>query len=117
MFCQTRGYSVLVAMTVSFNDCYEPTRQLAVYSQHEALRSTVSRHKAVQSGMLCPQEPPGSGLGVSELHRRRRPLSPPGVPCAGGGHDPGAAPAGPAQPLAPGRGSGNVGFGSTWQGG
>lgn len=42
-FCQTRGYSVLVAMTVSFNDCYEPTRQLAVYSQHEALRSTVCR--------------------------------------------------------------------------
>ncbi|XP_042749556.1 exopolyphosphatase PRUNE1 isoform X2 [Lagopus leucura] len=42
-FCQARGYSVLVAMTVSFNECYEPKRQLAVYSWHEALRSTVCR--------------------------------------------------------------------------
>ncbi|NXL86118.1 PRUN1 Exopolyphosphatase, partial [Alectura lathami] len=40
-FCQARGYSGLVAMTVSFNERYEPTRQLAVYSQHEALRNTV----------------------------------------------------------------------------
>ncbi|XP_066842060.1 exopolyphosphatase PRUNE1 [Anser cygnoides] len=40
-FCQARGYAGLVAMTVSFNERYEPTRQLAVYSQREALRSTV----------------------------------------------------------------------------
>lgn len=53
-FCQARGYSVLVAMTVSFNECYEPKRQLAVYSQHEALRSTVSRHEAAQSRAFCP---------------------------------------------------------------
>lgn len=42
-FCQARGYAGLVAMTVSFNERYEPTRQLAVYSQREALRSMVSR--------------------------------------------------------------------------
>ncbi|NXK57249.1 PRUN1 Exopolyphosphatase, partial [Chauna torquata] len=40
-FCQARGYGGLVAMTVSFNEHYEPTRQLAVYSQCEALRSMV----------------------------------------------------------------------------
>ncbi|OXB72331.1 UNVERIFIED_CONTAM: hypothetical protein H355_015630 [Colinus virginianus] len=42
-FCCSRGYSALVAMTVSFNERHEPTRQLAVYSQHEALRSTLCR--------------------------------------------------------------------------
>ncbi|NXC40792.1 PRUN1 Exopolyphosphatase, partial [Penelope pileata] len=42
-FCQARGYSALVAMTVSFNERHEPTRQLAVYSQRETLRSTLCR--------------------------------------------------------------------------
>ncbi|XP_062367270.1 exopolyphosphatase PRUNE1 isoform X2 [Cinclus cinclus] len=42
-FCQGRGYAGLVAMTVSFNECYEPTRKLAVYSQQEPLRGTLCR--------------------------------------------------------------------------
>lgn len=41
-FCQTRGYSALVAMTVSFNERHEPTRKLGVFSRQEPLRSTVS---------------------------------------------------------------------------
>ncbi|NXR24771.1 PRUN1 Exopolyphosphatase, partial [Cinclus mexicanus] len=42
-FCQGRGYAGLVAMTVSFNECHEPTRKLAVYSQQEPLRGTLCR--------------------------------------------------------------------------
>ncbi|NXS54316.1 PRUN1 Exopolyphosphatase, partial [Brachypteracias leptosomus] len=40
-FCQARGYTGLLAMTISFNQHKEPSRQLAVYSQHETLRGTV----------------------------------------------------------------------------
>ncbi|NXO23635.1 PRUN1 Exopolyphosphatase, partial [Cisticola juncidis] len=42
-FCQGRGYAGLVAMTVSFNEHYEPTRKLAVYSPQEPLRTTLCR--------------------------------------------------------------------------
>ncbi|XP_063277172.1 exopolyphosphatase PRUNE1 [Prinia subflava] len=42
-FCQGRGYAGLVAMTVSFNEHYEPTRKLAVYSRQEPLRTTLCR--------------------------------------------------------------------------
>ncbi|TRZ09899.1 hypothetical protein HGM15179_017198 [Zosterops borbonicus] len=42
-FCHSRGYAGLVAMTVSFNECHEPTRKLAVYSPQEPLRSTLCR--------------------------------------------------------------------------
>ncbi|XP_009074696.1 PREDICTED: protein prune homolog, partial [Acanthisitta chloris] len=42
-FCQARGYSALVAMTVSFNERHEPSRQLGVYSQNQTLRGTVCR--------------------------------------------------------------------------
>ncbi|XP_075301246.1 exopolyphosphatase PRUNE1 isoform X2 [Opisthocomus hoazin] len=42
-FCQARGYAGLVAMTISFNEHYEPSRQLAVYSRRETLRSAVCR--------------------------------------------------------------------------
>ncbi|NXP14502.1 PRUN1 Exopolyphosphatase, partial [Thinocorus orbignyianus] len=42
-FCHPRGYAVLVAMTVTFNELSEPSRQLAVYSQNDTLRSTVCR--------------------------------------------------------------------------
>ncbi|XP_049661666.1 bcl-2/adenovirus E1B 19 kDa-interacting protein 2-like protein isoform X4 [Accipiter gentilis] len=41
-FCQARGYTGLVAMTISFNERNEPSRQLAVYSRCETLRSTVT---------------------------------------------------------------------------
>ncbi|NXN17914.1 PRUN1 Exopolyphosphatase, partial [Indicator maculatus] len=40
-FCQARGYLGLVAMTISYSEQKEPCRQLAVYSQHHSLRSTV----------------------------------------------------------------------------
>ncbi|NWI69298.1 PRUN1 Exopolyphosphatase, partial [Todus mexicanus] len=42
-FCQARGYTGLVAMTVSFNERNEPSRQIAVYSRHDAFRGTVCR--------------------------------------------------------------------------
>ncbi|XP_025934927.1 exopolyphosphatase PRUNE1 isoform X3 [Apteryx rowi] len=42
-FCQARGFAGLVAMTVSFNERSEPFRQLAVYSQREAVRSAMCR--------------------------------------------------------------------------
>ncbi|NXE57342.1 PRUN1 Exopolyphosphatase, partial [Casuarius casuarius] len=42
-FCQARGFAGLVTMAVSFNEQGEPFRQLAVYSQREAVRSTVCR--------------------------------------------------------------------------
>ncbi|NXX43671.1 PRUN1 Exopolyphosphatase, partial [Tricholaema leucomelas] len=38
-FCQARGYAGLVAMTISYSQQKEPSRQLAVYSQQESLRS------------------------------------------------------------------------------
>lgn len=41
-FCQARGYTGLVAMMISFNERNEPSRQLAVYSRCETLRSAVS---------------------------------------------------------------------------
>uniref|UniRef100_A0A8C4YDP0 Prune exopolyphosphatase 1 n=1 Tax=Gopherus evgoodei TaxID=1825980 RepID=A0A8C4YDP0_9SAUR len=41
-FCQQHGYGGLVAMTISFNERNEPFRQLAVYSQHPAVRTAVS---------------------------------------------------------------------------
>ncbi|NXN94854.1 PRUN1 Exopolyphosphatase, partial [Rhinopomastus cyanomelas] len=40
-FCRARGYSGLVAMAISFSDDNQPSRQLAVYSPQESLRSTV----------------------------------------------------------------------------
>ncbi|XP_067832031.1 exopolyphosphatase PRUNE1 isoform X2 [Heptranchias perlo] len=42
-FCRSRGYDVLVAMTISFSKKNEPFRQLAVYSPHSDLRELVSR--------------------------------------------------------------------------
>ncbi|XP_061872217.1 exopolyphosphatase PRUNE1 [Colius striatus] len=42
-FCHARGYAGLVAMSISFSQHNEPSRQLAVYSQNETLRSTVCR--------------------------------------------------------------------------
>ncbi|XP_062453980.1 exopolyphosphatase PRUNE1 [Rhea pennata] len=42
-FCQARGFLGLLAMTVSFNNRNEPFRQLAVYSQREAVRSAMCR--------------------------------------------------------------------------
>ncbi|NXX19408.1 PRUN1 Exopolyphosphatase, partial [Podargus strigoides] len=42
-FCQARGYTGLVAMAISFNERNEPSRQLAIYSRREALRSAVCR--------------------------------------------------------------------------
>ncbi|XP_064355216.1 exopolyphosphatase PRUNE1 isoform X2 [Dromaius novaehollandiae] len=42
-FCQARGFAGLVTMTVSFNERGEPFRQLAVYSQREAVRSAMCR--------------------------------------------------------------------------
>ncbi|NXW63576.1 PRUN1 Exopolyphosphatase, partial [Eurystomus gularis] len=42
-FCRARGYEGLVAMTISFNEHNEPSRQLAIYSQHDTLRGTVCR--------------------------------------------------------------------------
>lgn len=68
-FCQARGYTGLVAMTISFNERNEPSRQLAVYSRCETLRSTVSggtRHPTAQgsgvgarqfSAVVCPKSP------------------------------------------------------------
>ncbi|XP_054035556.1 exopolyphosphatase PRUNE1, partial [Dryobates pubescens] len=40
-FCQARGYQGLVAMSISYSQQQEPRRQLAAYSQHQALLSTV----------------------------------------------------------------------------
>ncbi|KAF1598424.1 Exopolyphosphatase PRUNE1, partial [Eudyptes moseleyi] len=40
-FCQAQGYVGLVAMMISFNERNEPSRQLAVYSRRETLRSVV----------------------------------------------------------------------------
>ncbi|XP_037738971.1 exopolyphosphatase PRUNE1 isoform X1 [Chelonia mydas] len=40
-FCQRYGYGGLVAMTISFDERNEPFRQLAVYSQHAAVRTAV----------------------------------------------------------------------------
>ncbi|XP_048337792.1 exopolyphosphatase PRUNE1 [Sphaerodactylus townsendi] len=40
-FCQQRGYDALVLMAISFHGRNEPFRQLAVYSQQEALRTGV----------------------------------------------------------------------------
>ncbi|XP_030320976.1 exopolyphosphatase PRUNE1 isoform X1 [Calypte anna] len=42
-FCQAQGYAGLVAMTISFNQQLEPSRQLAVYSPRQTLRSAVCR--------------------------------------------------------------------------
>ncbi|NXJ85593.1 PRUN1 Exopolyphosphatase, partial [Trogon melanurus] len=42
-FCQAQGYAALVAMTISYNERHEPSRQLAVYSQRETLRGTLCR--------------------------------------------------------------------------
>uniref|UniRef100_A0A8C0IQ47 Prune exopolyphosphatase 1 n=1 Tax=Chelonoidis abingdonii TaxID=106734 RepID=A0A8C0IQ47_CHEAB len=51
-FCQRHGYGGLVAMTISFNEWNEPFRQLAVYSQHPAVRTAVC-------GVLeCANNPP-----------------------------------------------------------
>ncbi|EMP27954.1 Protein prune like protein [Chelonia mydas] len=40
-FCQRYGYGGLVAMTISFDERNEPFRQLAVFSQHAAVRTAV----------------------------------------------------------------------------
>ncbi|XP_024618588.1 exopolyphosphatase PRUNE1 isoform X2 [Neophocaena asiaeorientalis asiaeorientalis] len=40
-FCQAHSYDALVAMTIFFNTCNEPVRQLAVFCPHTALRVTV----------------------------------------------------------------------------
>ncbi|NWX20164.1 PRUN1 Exopolyphosphatase, partial [Aegotheles bennettii] len=64
-FCQAQGYTGLVAMTISFNEHYEPTRQLAVYSRHETLRSAVCRaleEATTPSLQLHPLQSPWSCL-------------------------------------------------------
>ncbi|XP_075763216.1 exopolyphosphatase PRUNE1 [Pelodiscus sinensis] len=40
-FCQRHGYGGLVVMAIAFNERNEPFRQLAVYSQHAAVRTAV----------------------------------------------------------------------------
>ncbi|XP_063173206.1 exopolyphosphatase PRUNE1 isoform X2 [Candoia aspera] len=40
-FCRQRGYDALIAMTISFTECSEPFRQLAVYGQQAELRAAV----------------------------------------------------------------------------
>ncbi|XP_060614030.2 exopolyphosphatase PRUNE1 [Anolis sagrei] len=40
-FCQEKGYDLLVAMTISFNESNEPFRQIAVYSTCADLREAV----------------------------------------------------------------------------
>lgn len=66
-FCQAQGYAGLVAMTISFNEHNEPSRQLAVYSRRETLRSAVSLGgwgagtpnpwHGGSSQRLCPETP------------------------------------------------------------
>ncbi|XP_056178322.1 exopolyphosphatase PRUNE1 [Falco biarmicus] len=66
-FCQARGYAGLVAMTISYNERNEPSRQLAVYSQHETLRSTMCRaleEATMPSLHLQPLLSPWSCLGT-----------------------------------------------------
>ncbi|XP_040474646.1 exopolyphosphatase PRUNE1 isoform X1 [Falco naumanni] len=66
-FCQAQGYAGLVAMTISYNERNEPSRQLAVYSQHETLRSTVCRaleEATMPSLHLQPLLSPWSCLGT-----------------------------------------------------
>ncbi|NXJ72456.1 PRUN1 Exopolyphosphatase, partial [Rostratula benghalensis] len=66
-FCQARGYAGLVAMMISFNEHNEPSRQLAVYSQHEPLRSAVCRaleEATTPSLHLQPLLSPWSCLGT-----------------------------------------------------
>ncbi|KAM6039552.1 exopolyphosphatase PRUNE1 isoform 2-T2 [Chlamydotis macqueenii] len=66
-FCQGRGYAGLVAMTISFNECKEPSRQLAVYSRRETLRSTVCRaleEATMPSLHLQPLPSPWSCVGA-----------------------------------------------------
>ncbi|NXX76982.1 PRUN1 Exopolyphosphatase, partial [Urocolius indicus] len=63
-FCRARGYEGLVAMTISFSQHNEPSRQLAVYSQNETLRSTVSvglgtfNPPLLKKPLKTPQPPP-----------------------------------------------------------
>ncbi|NXT00063.1 PRUN1 Exopolyphosphatase, partial [Jacana jacana] len=66
-FCQARGYAGLVAMTISYNEHNEPSRQLAVYSRHEPVRSTVCRvleEATTPSLHLQPLLSPWSCLGT-----------------------------------------------------
>ncbi|NXT25729.1 PRUN1 Exopolyphosphatase, partial [Syrrhaptes paradoxus] len=66
-FCQARDYAGLVAMTISFNERNEPSRQLAVYSRCETLRSAVSRaleEATAPSLQLRPLPSPWSCVGA-----------------------------------------------------
>ncbi|XP_029880409.1 exopolyphosphatase PRUNE1 [Aquila chrysaetos chrysaetos] len=66
-FCQAWGYTGLVAMTISFNERNEPSRQLAVYSRCETLRSTVCRvleEATTPSLHLQPLPSPWSCVGA-----------------------------------------------------
>uniref|UniRef100_V9KX53 Protein prune-like protein n=1 Tax=Callorhinchus milii TaxID=7868 RepID=V9KX53_CALMI len=42
-FCRRRGYDALVAMTISFGENQQPSRQLGVYSESPALRQAICR--------------------------------------------------------------------------
>ncbi|XP_042297076.1 exopolyphosphatase PRUNE1 [Sceloporus undulatus] len=62
-FCQLRGYDMLVAMTISFNEHNEPFRQMAVYSEYADLWTAVCRtleHSTDPSLSLSPLESPYS---------------------------------------------------------
>ncbi|XP_069734764.1 exopolyphosphatase PRUNE1 [Phaenicophaeus curvirostris] len=66
-FCQARGYAGLVAMTISFNEHNEPSRQLAVYSRSETLRSTICRaleEATTPSLLLQPLPSPWACVGA-----------------------------------------------------
>ncbi|KAM9368521.1 exopolyphosphatase PRUNE1 [Phaethornis superciliosus] len=66
-FCQAQGYAGLVAMTISFNQQLEPSRQLAVYSPRQSLRSAVCRalEEASEPTLnLRPLPSPWSCLGA-----------------------------------------------------
>ncbi|XP_051901713.1 exopolyphosphatase PRUNE1 isoform X2 [Pristis pectinata] len=66
-FCQTRGYDVLVTMTISFNEKKEPSRQLAVYSPCSHLRELVScalEKSEAPSLHLLPMYSPSSEISA-----------------------------------------------------
>ncbi|NWH68351.1 PRUN1 Exopolyphosphatase, partial [Geococcyx californianus] len=66
-FCQARGYTGLVAMTISYNERNEPSRQLAVYSRSETVRSAVCRaleEATTPSLLLQPLPSPWGCVGA-----------------------------------------------------
>ncbi|XP_055487227.1 exopolyphosphatase PRUNE1 isoform X1 [Leucoraja erinacea] len=66
-FCRTRGYDVLVIMTVSFNEKKEPSRQLAVYSPCSHFKELVScalEKSEAPSLQLLPMYSPSSEIAA-----------------------------------------------------